>query len=678
MTGGGPTTTPVAADGHTFRTDIEALRALAVTLVLLFHAFPGDLTGGFVGVDVFFVISGYLIITHLASQAGGGRLDLVRFWVRRAWRLLPMAFLVLAATLAGTVALAPRSLWGATVDEVLASAFYVQNWYLYAQASDYTAADSGATPVQHYWSLSIEEQLYVAAPLAVLALAAVVGRSRVRRATTWLLLGVAALSFGFSAGWEPAISGQAYYNSLTRLWEFALGGFVGVARVRLRGGAASGTFWAGTAAVVAASVVLDDSFRFPGWVAAVPALGAAAALAGGRDLAWGRRLIEWRPVQELGGLSYGIYLWHWPILVIAPHAVGRSLSSVESLGALVAAVVLAWLSRPGEQRLRALGRGELRGRPVLMTVSALLVVGAAFVGGGQLVHRSIPGAEETAEQIAESRRTTGGCFGAAALMHDGCDEAGTSVVPDPATVSGNNPEERCKESLGGREVRTCDFGPADGTRVALVGDSHAQRLLPALKPLAEEHGWRVTTYLKASCPFTAARPVKYQSSCVEWNAAVIEALQSDPPEVVVTMSSAGLQYEKQGGVTDVQAGADGMLEHVEDLKQRDIEVVAVVDNPQPGFAGIDPAACVLREGPTGCTFPADRALRPDSATLAAQRSSDLALLDLTDLFCRDGTCRSVIGGVLVYRDGQHVIDVYAESAAPFLGERLVRLAPRLG
>lgn len=671
-------TTPSVAEGHTIRTDIEALRALAVTLVMLFHAFPNALPGGFVGVDVFFVISGYLILGHLVGTASTGRIDLARFWVRRAWRLLPMAFLVLGSTLIATFALAPRSIWRSTATEVMASAVYLQNWRLFAQSSDYTAADTDASPVQHYWSLSIEEQFYLAAPLVLLALVFFVGATRVRRSAIWLLLGTTALSYGFSVGWEPAVAGQAYFSSLTRVWEFSIGGAVAVAGVRLRERWAGAAFWGGVMVAVASAKVLHESGHFPGWVALFPVAGAAMALAGGEHLRFGRRLVELFPVQRLGGLSYGVYLWHWPILVLAPHALGRPLHGTEASVALVGAVLLAWLSYPAERRLRARGRGELGGRPVIRTIVPLAAAGLALLAGTQAMQRSLPNPADAAATVDDAKSTVGSCFGAPAMLDSKCDVVGNSVVPDPATVSSNNPEERCKESLTGVEVLTCTFGPEDGTPVALAGDSHAQRLLPALKLLANDRGWRITTYLKGSCPFTAARPIKYESSCVEWNSKVMEELRAKPPKVLLTMSSAGLSYHKETGTTDVQAGANGLAAYAEELDKLDVDVIAVVDNPQPGFAGIDPPACVEREGPAGCTFPADRALRPDSAKIASKRMSELKLLDLTDLFCNDGTCRSVIGGVLVYRDGQHVIDIYAESMTPVLAKRLALLSPRLG
>lgn len=670
-------TEPSANETRAIRTDIEALRALAVTLVLVFHAFPNALPGGFVGVDVFFVISGYLILGHLVGTATSGRVDLVRFWVRRAWRLLPMAYLVLATTLVATLVFAPRAIWASTTREVAASTLYVQNWHLFAQSSDYTAADTDASPVQHYWSLSIEEQLYVAAPLVMLALLFLVGATRVRRSAVWLLLGVTALSYGYSVGWEPAIAAQAYFSSLTRVWEFTIGGVIAVAGVRFRGHWAGAAFWGGILVTVLVAVVLQDVEGFPGWVALVPVAGTVAALAGGEGLRLGRRLVEVRPVQRLGGLSYSVYLWHWPILVLAPHALGHELSSAEAVGALAGAILLALVSHPVERRLRALGRGGLGGQPLLRTVAPVVVAGLVLIAGGQAVQRSLPDSTDTAASVDKAKRTIGSCFGAPAMLDSACDVTPKDVVPDLSTVSGNNPEERCKESLTGTEVLTCTFGPEDGTPVALAGDSHAQRLLPALKPLAAERGWRITTYLKASCPFTAARPIKYESSCVAWNDKVMDELRSDPPKVLITMSAAGLQYHKEPGTTDVQAGATGLSAHAKDLSKLDVDVIAVVDNPQPGFAGIDPPACVQREGPTGCTFPADSALRADSAKLAAKADTDIGLLDLTDLFCKDGTCRSAIGGILVYRDGQHVIDIYARSMAPVLAERLTKLSSRL-
>lgn len=664
---------------HSLRTDIEALRALAVSMVLVFHAFPQFLAGGFVGVDVFFVVSGYLIITQLVRSAEGDRFGLVNFWVRRAWRLLPMAYLVLGVTLLATVLLAPRSMWRSALRELVASTFYVQNWYLYQASSDYTAADNGASPFQHFWSLSIEEQLYILTPLLVLGLLGLVGSRRIARFASWGLLAVTALSLGFALGWEPQIQGRAYYSSATRVWEFGIGGLLGLVGARVRGRAASIAFWGGVVLALMSSIVLDESTRFPGEAALLPVLGTAAALAGGRDARVLRRLIEAPLVQRLGGISYAVYLWHWPVLVLLAIFLEQERLDVPwAAGGIALSIALGWISRPMERRLREVGRHSGGRRLATATLLTAALASGALVGASEIAHRQLPDGETTARHIDSARNATGPCFGAAAMANTECRvEPQEKAVPDPATASSNNPYEECKESFTGQTPRTCEFGREGGTRVAVVGDSHAQRLLPALKEIAIDQDWHITTYLKASCPFTGARPVKYEGSCVAWNSAVTEQLVADPPEVVIAMSSGGLAYHKEQGETDEGAGAKGLAERAKLLDEAGIEVIGVVDNPQPGFAGIDPPACVLSGGGERCDASADAALRPDLAREASALSDDVHLLDLTDLFCRDDRCPAVIGGVLVYRDGQHVIDTYAESMAPFVHERLLGLSDRL-
>lgn len=658
---------------HSKRHDVEALRALAVVLVLLLHAFPTVLPGGFVGVDVFFVISGFLIITQIVNErAESGRVALRRFYVRRAWRLLPLAYFVLLVTLVATAAWVPETVWRSTAKEAVASGLYVQNWLLVAQSVDYTAADTGASAVQHYWSLSIEEQFYVAIPLLIVVGTLGVQRSRVRKIAVWGLACITALSLGFSIGWAPAVDGQAYFSTLTRVWEFGLGGLLGVAGWRLRGAIGSAGVVVGIALIVASARLIDGVQGFPGAMALIPVGGALLVLAGGTQATdFVKKMLGLSVVQRLGGVSYGLYLWHWPVLVILPFALGQEASAWTSTLALVIAVALAVASRPFEERLRSLGRRPAGAWKAAVAGGVVGVLSVTF--GGYALINQIPSSTDTTKDVTVAQDDLGSCFGAAALVNlDDCKEGSSSkVVPDPSTVSSNNPEERCKEGVGGREVRTCTFGPEGGTDVALVGDSHAQRLLPALKSLAEKHNWRLTTYLKGSCPFSAVAPVKYQSSCVEWNASVMERLKKNRPQYLLSMSSAGLSYQKEAGETDAQAGARGAAEHFKTLEAAGVQVVPVVDNPQPGFARIDPPACVLQKGAGECTFEAKAALRPDSAREAAQLAGDVPVLDLTDLFCRDGQCPSVVGGVLVYRDGQHVIDVYAESMSPYIYQRLV-------
>src|SRR5690554_4785484 len=305
-----------AADS--FRGNIEGLRALAALLVAIFHIWMNKVSGG---VDVFFVVSGYLITLSLLRQREQlGRVRPLVFWAGLARRLLPAALLVISAVLLGTWLLLPRSLWMAAMKESLAAMFYLENWVLALNSVDYLARDNLPSPVQHYWALSAQGQFYALWPFVIMLALCVsnwLAMSR-RRALLLTFTGVFIVSLTFSVMHTAANQTFAYFNTFARVWQFALGGLMAVtpwAAVdrsirRLMG-------WLGLAAVISCGFVLDVSMSFPGYAALWPSLGAALVLAAGADTVSGsaRTLLSARPLLWLGGISYAFYLWHWPVMI---------------------------------------------------------------------------------------------------------------------------------------------------------------------------------------------------------------------------------------------------------------------------------------------------------------------------------------------------------------------------
>ncbi|MCU1602898.1 MAG: hypothetical protein JWO22_3607, partial [Frankiales bacterium] len=324
------------------RRDIQALRAVAVGAVVLYHLFPKRLTGGFVGVDVFFVISGYLITSQLSRELlTTGRVALGEFWARRIRRLLPAAFMVLAGCLVTLVAAMPRVTWQNNLTQIGASAVYLQNWVLGHDAVDYLHAEDSPSLAQHYWSLSVEEQFYVFWPLLLglaVLLARRLGRLSSRSAIVLVLATVAVASFVVSVLMTRSNPPLAFFATQTRAWEFGVGALLtqipkGWA-ARLRPALA----WVGLAVVVVSCVRLSGSHAFPGAIAAVPVLGAALFLLG-EDRTSGP-LVSNRVVQWLGDHSYGIYLWHWPPIVAAPWVLGHRATLPAKVAILVGTLLL--------------------------------------------------------------------------------------------------------------------------------------------------------------------------------------------------------------------------------------------------------------------------------------------------------------------------------------------------
>ena len=377
--------------GREVRADIQALRALAVGLVVIYHLFPTRLTGGFIGVDTFFVISGFLITLHLIERPPGRGRDLLAFWARRVRRLLPAALTVLAATVAAAWVFLPASRWATTAVQARAAAVYVANWQLAADAVDYLAAENTPSAVQHFWSLGVEEQFYLLWPILLLALTVLVPAAHRVRGYWWGLGAVVLLSLAYSVHLTASDPTAAYFVTWTRLWELGVGGLLalGAPATRRWGqrhpAARNPVAAAGWCVILAVAVIYTSRTPFPGWQAAVPVLGAVLVIAAHSHMPWYRV----PGVQWLGDVSYSVYLWHWPLIVILPIAVGRLTGSpergrVDAILIVIATLVLAGLTKVYvEDRFRtatwsrrvvpSLAMGAL-GMAVVVTLATSLVV----------------------------------------------------------------------------------------------------------------------------------------------------------------------------------------------------------------------------------------------------------------------------------------------------------------
>ncbi|ABK04567.1 acyltransferase 3 [Arthrobacter sp. FB24] len=667
-----------------FRPEIQALRALAVSLVVVYHLWPTRIEGGYVGVDVFLVISGYLITMHLLKGfAESPRLRLSDFYSARIRRLLPASLFVLAVVGISTFVLLPQTLWGTVGRQVLASAFYVQNWVLAADSVDYLAAGAGASPVQHYWSLSVEEQFYLVWPLFLISLLWIVKRLGGSRRLT-VSLGVATatvVSFAVSLISTASSPQDAYFVTPTRIWEFGVGALLAICMTRQVGSKPfrSALSWVGVVGVLASAVIYTGSTPFPGYAALLPVLSTAAVIAAGSvDTAWApTRLFSLRPVQFLGDISYSLYLWHWPLIVIVPIAVsgiGSTLTSAAKVGIIVASVVLAWTTKVQiEDRYRRRperSRRRVSGGPRSRTVLASALAGMMLVGlvGGSAAAVSHSRVAEATAELAEFESGPTECRGARALDPSEAIICGSTqsqtVFPDPLIASASAADQGCQQRVTRAAVISCMYGNSGKLKVAMVGDSHANQWFPAVAKIAEDKGWTLTTYFKSGCAFNMA-PSGHKS-CAEWNSSVRLSLADGGFDVIITSNVATTDYV--GGYT---AGVEGFRRTWQGLNDGGAKIIAIADTPRASSAGVaDPPSCVEAKGVDGCSFDRAEALSSDPQKEAAEDMDLVDYLDMNDLFCIESKCPAVAGSVLVYRDGNHMTTTYARSLTTYLQKRM--------
>jgi peptidoglycan/LPS O-acetylase OafA/YrhL len=670
------------------RAEIQALRALAVALVLVYHLWPAVLPGGFVGVDVFFAISGFLITSLLLREAErDGSVSLRAFWARRARRILPAALLTVLVCALATVALVPLTRWQQFFAEMRASTAYVQNWKLAGDAVDYLAAANAPSPVQHYWSLSIEEQFYLVWPVLI-AVAVRVTRGRPvqarRRAVAVVLAAATGLSLVYSIVHTSADPAAAYFVTPTRAWELGAGALLALAAPFDRSPAAARAVlsWVGLAAIAVAALAYSHATPFPGHAALLPVLGALAVIRAG--LPAGRwspaRVMTPRPVQFLGDVSYSVYLWHWPLIVFAPFVVAADGAVVKvAIGA--ASILAAWLTK-------RLVEDPARTTPLLTTRGARWTLAGAGVATAAVLAVTVAAGSHVTHQVRAEERATERvlashprCFGAAARdsRRRPCENPSLrdTVVPTPleAAKRDNAP---CDVIERASTVTVCAFGPRPvhpARTVALVGDSHAVHWRPAFERIARSRHWRGLSITRSGCPLSATKPQLQGRAlvrCQQWKREVPRwlAAHRDVHTVFVAQHS-GSRGTARGGQDAFAAQVWGFRSAWHTLPGSVEHVVVLRDTPtMPGTTPtcVEQAISEHRRAATACDAPRDAALPPDPALAAARdETARVRSIDLSRYFCDERRCPPVIGGALVYKDVEsHLTDVYAATLGPIL------------
>ncbi len=652
-----------------FRRDIQGLRAVAIGLVVLYHADIPFLPGGFVGVDVFFVISGFLITNHLlANLDNDGRVQFRDFYARRIRRILPASFVVLVGSLALGTFLLPRLQHEAMLRDAFAAALYFPNLLFARDRTDYLA-DTTPSLVQHYWSLGVEEQFYLVWPALMFVGFLILGRSKKR--LFWMVAGLVVISFAACVYLTFRSQPWAFFSMPTRFWELGVGGLVAFSVgkiVSIPIAVAAGGGWFGLAGILAAGVLFNDQTLFPGYVVALPVLATAAVIFFGTmptRLGPGSALGA-RGMVFIGAISYSLYLVHWPLLLLAEQGggIGTILSPLAKLGLAVAAVPIAYLlyrlvERPFQQS------PGIRRRPILVIVSAAALSGliAVVFAGGMRVAAQTP---------LDAGRDAAGAAPATLPVFTGY--VPNNLQPALRKVSGDNPtiyldgchvDNIVTESLG------CQYGNADAPiDVVLFGDSHAAQWFPALNALADDGALRLRVETKSACPSVAMSVLLYDApyvACDEWRASVIAELNEVRPDLII-ISNYGHGY----ALTDVarEAWVDALASTIGQLDEAGV-VMVLADTPHfPSMRALCLSAHL--DDTEACASSRDDALE---AQLASKESEvtiahGSMYVDLNNYICSDSICGPIIGNTLVYRDANHLTATFAETLSGPLGDAI--------
>lgn len=681
-----------------FRPDIEGLRAVAVLLVLAFHA-GLPVRGGYAGVDVFFVISGFLITGLLLREAESkGRISLVDFYARRSKRLLPAASVVLLVTVGLSRWVAPaldRPVFA--LDAVAAAAYFV-NWRFAERSVDYLAEDVGRSPALHFWSLSVEEQFYLIWPLLIIGATALARRTkRSPRITTAVALSVVLVpSFAWSVSFTRQSAGEAFFVTTTRLWELSIGALLllslpSIQRIPKRLAAPVG--WLGAVLIAGSAVLFNNETAWPGFWAAFPTVGTALLILAGSTEAETRlgHLLAARPMVWVGRRSYSIYLWHWPLVVV-----GQDWLKLEGIPwgstLVLASLIPAWLSYRFLER--PLHYSVVLAQHPLATLSLGANLSLVAVVAG-LVSSREPGAIAGAGGTLEVKVLRGKVvvkpknLGAGALGNrPQSSPAGkvrnsySNIVPPPNGAKNDIPRAYalgCQATFPDETPKWCEIGDVKAKRRAVVlGDSMVLQYFEALDAAGKALGWRMSTATKSSCASSDAivtrEGIPYEA-CTRFNEEVMRQLEADPPLVVITAQDTSTGYMPgQKPVRTRDGMVNGLVSRWARLQRLGTKVVVVLDNPHPK-RGNHVYKCMMKhpKQASRCAFDRKQGVGDSGAVAqkkAAGKLSGVHVIDLTRYVCPRSKCAPVIGGVLVYRHGAHVTNTYVKTLTPLLTDRL--------
>jgi peptidoglycan/LPS O-acetylase OafA/YrhL len=696
-----------------FRPDIEGLRAVAVIAVVLYHAgMPGN-RGGFVGVDVFFVISGFLITGLLWREVT--TTDTVRlggFYGARARRLLPAAATVGVATaIAAAAALPPLQARSVFMDGI-ASALYAGNYRFAVHGTDYLASDQPPSPFQHYWSLGVEEQFYLVWPVLIIGTAWLVRRARPGAATQAapyaLILGLlGAASLAAAVLWTRSSPPWAFFSLPTRAWELAVGGLVALSihqwrQLPLLPAAVAG--WGGLGLILLTCTQLGPSTPYPGTAALLPVLGTTLVIGGGcvtGGLGPGRVLC--RPaMRAIGRVSYSWYLWHWPVLLLMPPLLGLPAGLPTRVSATIVSAGLAVLTfhlveNPGRfaAALRRSARASLVMAGAASAAAAcacvlLLTLIPVPVGHGvaaptaRIVTLPSPAAavppgspispREAQELLirdafAQVRSAVAAAVSSPRAVPSNLNPPLANAPGDKAAVFVNGCVRSWRE-VGQSECANGDI--ASPTTVALVGDSHAAMWDPAFQQVAEQRHWRLETLAKVTCPLQELHidsPYlgREYTECEQWRGQIMARLAAEHPRLIVLSMSR--RYGADFGFESYDpAWIDTLTRTVAALRGTGARVLVLGPAADPQ-GSVPTCLSAHLDDALACAPQRPAAVNGDgvAAEQAAVAAGGGRYADLTDLFCSPERCPVIVGNTLVFRDDNHVTTEYAQLLAPVIG-----------
>lgn len=649
----------------TYRNDIQGVRAIGAILIMIYHIWFSKVSGG---VDVFFVVSGYFMAGMLArSYVRNGKVKPFEFWGRIIRRIAPLAYTVIAATLVSGLFLMPPSLWRATINDVLTSALHLENWQLIRVGTDYLASSNPPSPLQQFWALSLQMQFYLFLPLILflsIALSKLVGSYK---AVLFVVALVIVSSFGFSMYYTNINPAAAYFHTGTRAWEFFIGVAIFIASpfISLSSTVSRVLMWVGFLLILAVGVFVPDSATYPGYIAALPVAAAAIMIiAGISDKAgYVYQVLSSKALVYIGGISFSLYLWHWPILIYFQHYSGvmpGEMTLIEGLLVIALAFTLSIISKNLIENPFAKIKNENIIAPYIIgLVFFMPVFISSYYARVELIkeYDNVESTDYVAGKYYE---------GNSVYIQEGASHisfkrlVGMQYDLTPASLNG------CSDGSVKGDISSCEFGDKSSEKsILLVGGSRVAHWEPLFSHIGRKDGFKVITATINGCSFGYHPKLESDTNCQDWNNKIIKFISNlDPkPKVVIVNSS---RSDADGEYTP-----SGYIRNIKEVLSLKIPVIGIRINPEFNY----PDVCLRRNSDdiSKCTTNASLSLKNKNPVVDVKKEEGLKNfypVDFTNIICDNGVCPAAFNGYPTMRDNVHFTNSYISYIAPALEKEL--------
>ncbi|MGD7045972.1 acyltransferase family protein [Jeotgalibacillus proteolyticus] len=671
------------------RAELEGLRAVAAILVAIYHIWFNRVSGG---VDVFFVVSGFLITTSLLSMyQRNGKIMYFSYIVKLLKRLIPTAWVIGIITFLASLVLLPLFTRYQVLSEFSASAFYFQNWRLAIDAVDYLAQNNDASPYQHFWALSIQFQFYLL--WLILFFVAVSLRKLVKIEMKKVLIFTISIvilaSLAYSIYLTSVNQPVAYYHTFTRVWEFGIGGILSLVihRITVKKSLAWIMGWAGLIGLLSGGILFQVSDVFPGYAALWPVLSAVFIIIAGNhaERFSAYKVLSWKPFVKFGGISYAFYLWHWPLLIFYyAYFDVEEVSIAYGLAIMLAAAVLAYLTiRLVEKPVRTADISVWKTAGAILVFSSILLVSAQFYQNNVLEQKEADDVSgpldivvedaDVSDNIEEEAVVVPSNPGALIKLYSnhlqGDIEFEEGFLPALENASNDLADiyaDKCLLGGGKTDVKICEYGDVDNftKTIALAGGSHAAHWQPMLNEIAKDENIRIRTYLKGNCRFTTKVESSY-TECDQWFANVMEEIVNDKPDLIFSVGDVGSKLERFDAVPA------GFIEAWEFFESHDIPLFLISDTPWFSENVLD---CISDhvDNPEVCKEDRDVVVRdPRPLSMVESLPDNVTTMDVTDYMCDEEYCYYIVGNVISYFDRNHLTATFSRTFAPIMKDKIM-------